>query len=195
VSSLAVVIIGCIAGLYILTVADAVNWIVSGLWGGYAGANVLKWYWWRLNGFGYFWGMITGIASALALLALEGIDPLHAFPFILLISLIGSVAGSLLTRPESEDVLVNFYIRTRPWGWWGPVRQAATQADPDFQPNRNFGWDLFNVLVGIVWQTSFVALPIYVVIHKWPSAAACAAVILVTSAILKHTWYDRLEAY
>jgi Na+(H+)/acetate symporter ActP len=30
-------------------------------------SNVLKWYWWRFNGYGYFWGMVTGIASALGL--------------------------------------------------------------------------------------------------------------------------------
>jgi len=29
-----------------------VVWIVSGLWGGYTAANVLKWYWWRFNGYG-----------------------------------------------------------------------------------------------------------------------------------------------
>jgi Na+/proline symporter len=194
-SSLAVVIVGSIAGLFIMTVDDAVQWIVNGLWGGYAGANVLKWYWWRLNGFGYFWGMISGIASALALLALPGVDSLQAFPIILLISLVGSVVGSLLTRPESEDVLVDFYSRTRPWGWWGPVRDATLRRDPNFQPNRNFAWDALNVLIGVVWQTAFVALPIYVVIHHWNEAAICLAVTLVTSAILKRTWYDRLEAY
>ena len=26
------------------------NWIVSGLWVGYAAPNMLKWHWWRLNG-------------------------------------------------------------------------------------------------------------------------------------------------
>jgi hypothetical protein len=61
-------------------------------------------------------------------------------------------------------------------------------------PNREFRWDAFNVLVGVIWQTSFVALPIYVVIHHWKEAAICLAIIAVTSAILKHTWYDRLEA-
>jgi solute:Na+ symporter, SSS family len=194
-SSLVVVVVGSVAGLFILTVDDAVKWIVNGLWGGYAGANVLKWYWWRLNGFGYFWGMISGIASALALLALPGVDALYAFPVILLISVGGSIAGSLLTKPESGDVLVNFYVRTRPWGWWGPVRDAAIRNDPNFQPNQNFVWDAFNVVVGIVWQTALVALPIYVVIHEWRSAAVCATMILVTSGILKRTWYDRLENY
>jgi Na+/proline symporter len=194
ISSLAVVVVGCLAGLYIMSVADAVDWIVNGLWGGYAGANILKWHWWRLNGFGYFWGMITGIAGAMALLALPGVQPLEAFPAILLISLCGCVAGSLLTKPQSTDELVNFYVRTRPWGWWRPIREAALQREPDFQPNRDFVWDVSNVVIGIVWQTAFVALPIYVVIHQWRAAGVCLAIIAVTSAILKFSWYDRLES-
>ena len=40
-------------------------WIVGALYGGYVMANVLKWYWWRFNGYGYFWGMMTGIISAM----------------------------------------------------------------------------------------------------------------------------------
>jgi Na+/proline symporter len=193
VASLAVVIVGCVAGLFIESVAGAVDWIVSGLWGGYAGANILKWYWWRLNGFGYFWGMITGIGGALVLLTLPNVQPLEAFPAILLISLVGCVVGSLLTSPQNGEDLVHFYVRTRPWGWWGPIRDAALRNNPGFQPNRDFGRDMSNVVIGIVWQTAFVALPIYVVIHQWRAAAACLVIITVTSAVLKYTWYDRLE--
>ena len=38
-------------------------WIVGALYGGYVMANVLKWYWWRFNGYGYFWGMVSGIGG------------------------------------------------------------------------------------------------------------------------------------
>jgi hypothetical protein len=120
---------------------------------------------------------------------------LMAFPMLLVISLVGTVVGTYLTPPEREEVLVDFYVRTRPWGWWGPIRAAALRRDPAFQPNRNFGWDVFNIVIGMVWQTAFVALPIYFVIHHWSGAAICAAIILVTSAILKRTWYGRLESY
>ena len=65
--------------------------------------------------------------------------------------------------------------------------------DPEFQPNRDFGLDVFNVIVGVIWQTSFVALPIYVVIRQWHEVMICLAIIAVTSAILKRTWYDRLQ--
>jgi Na+/proline symporter len=216
-ASLAVVIAGCAAGFYIPNVAKAVNWIVSGLWVGYAAPNILKWHWWRLNGYGYFWGMIVGIGGALLsaffptvkywlafpMLSLVSIwqnDPniahdldLMAFPMLFLVSLLSTLAGTLFTSRTDESKLMRFYTRTRPWGSWAPIQAAALRIDPSFKPNRDFGWDALNVLIGIVWQTAFVALPIYVVIHQWRAAGLCLALIAVTSAILKFTWYDRLE--
>jgi Na+/proline symporter len=217
-ASIAVVVAGCTAGLFIPRVADATHWIVSGLWVGYAAPNVLKWHWWRLNGIGYFWGMVVGIGGAvliaiypdfrlwmawpsLATISVWTDAPISsfdlnllAFPMLFLISLAATLAGTWLTRKEDETVLVDFYTRTRPWGCWAPIRDAALRRDPNFEPNRDFPRDAFNVLVGVIWQTAFVALPIYVVIQAWRPSAVCAAIILVTSAILKRTWYDRLEA-
>ena len=95
-------------------------------------------------------------------------DPVWAFPFLFAVSLVATIAGSLLTKAEHESVLLDFYTRTRPWGWWGPIRDAALRRDPKFQPNRDFPRDAFNVVVGVIWQTAFVALPIYVVIQDWP---------------------------
>jgi Na+/proline symporter len=217
VASIVVVIAGCAAGFLIPSVATATNWIVSGLWVGYAAPNVLKWHWWRINGLGYFWGMITGIGGAvvialsatvkywmafpsLLLISLWSDAPassfelnLMAFPMLLLVSLTATLAGTLLSKTEEESVLVDFYTRTRPWGWWGPIHQAAVRRDPQFQANRDFARDMFNVVVGIVWQTAFVALPIYVVIRDWHAAGTCLAIIVATSTILKRTWYDRLQ--
>ena len=63
---------------------------MSGLWGGYTAANVLKWYWWRLNGYGFFVGMLVGMIGALAMPALlrpavsrrsaPDVFPLYSFP-------------------------------------------------------------------------------------------------------------------
>jgi solute:Na+ symporter, SSS family len=120
---------------------------------------------------------------------------LMAFPVVLAISLFGTLIGSLLTRPQEESTLLGFYTRTRPWGWWAPIRDVAVRQDPQFRPNGDFAIDAFNVLIGIVWQTAFVAMPIYAAIHHWKEAAICLVIIAATSGILKRSWYDRLEAY
>jgi SSS family solute:Na+ symporter len=193
-ASFAVVAAGCAAGYFTPSVAKATDWIVSGLWGGYAAANILKWHWHRFNGYGYFWGMITGIGGALTLFALPEVRPLFAFPLLLLVSAIGSVVGSLLTNPQDPVTLINFYVRTRPWGFWGPIERAAAEHDPSVRPNCDFGRDMFNVLIGVIWQTAFMALPIYVVIKDWREAGLSAAIIALTSVVLKFSWYDRLES-
>ena len=55
----------CILGFFAKDVNSILQWIVSGLYGGYIAANVFKWYWWRFNANGFFWGMVAGIAGAL----------------------------------------------------------------------------------------------------------------------------------
>jgi Na+/proline symporter len=208
-SSFVVVLLGVLIGWYVTSVNSVVLWIVSGLWGGYTASNVLKWYWWRFNGFGYFWGMITGIGSALVLAfpglldklpivqSLEAKYPVNLevaviFPLVLVLSLIGCLLGTLLTKPESDEVLMDFYRRVRPWGFWGPVLKKVLAEDPNFKRNKDFFRDMFNIAVGIVWQISLVALPLYVVIQEWDRVAITLGVILVTSLILKLTWFNHL---
>jgi solute:Na+ symporter, SSS family len=206
-ASFAVVVIGVAIGWKVTSVNAVVVWIVSGLWGGYTASNVLKWYWWRFNGYGYFWGMITGIASALGMPSLVvhmpflqhllatysiNLDVVIIFPIVVTISLIGCLLGTLLTKPGDEEVLKDFYRRVRPWGFWGPVLKKVLAEDPSFKRNKDFSRDMFNIAVGIVWQVALVALPLYIVIHECERAAIALATILGTSAILKFTWYDHL---
>ena len=116
------------------------------------------------------------------------------FPLVLILSLIGCLAGTLLTKPEDDAVLKDFYRRVRPWGFWGPVLRKVLAEDPGFKRNPDFARDMFNIVVGIVWQIALVVLPLYVVISEFERAAITLFLILATSAILKFTWYDHLAA-
>jgi Na+/proline symporter len=194
VAAFGVVVLGISIGWFVGSIDAVIKWIVSALWGGYTASNVLKWYWWRFNGFGYFWGMVAGMGAAMIVpVALPQVSALNAFPLILVLSLAGCLLGTLLTPPESEEVLKSFYRRVRPWGFWGPIRDAVIREDPSFRPNPDFLRDMGNVVVGIAWQTSLVAFPVYVVVRRYDHAMIALAVILLTSAILKFTWYDHLK--
>jgi len=198
-ASLGVVVLGVTVGWFVDSINQVIQWITAALWGGYTASNVLKWYWWRFNGFGYFWGMVTGIGASLLLaaaqaLSLTGISALNAFPLILLVSLVGCFAGTLLTPAEDDEVLMAFYRKVRPWGFWGPVLAKVKAEDPAFEPNGDFWRDMFNVVVGITWQTSLVLVPILLVIRKWNALMIAGAVVAACSVILKLTWYDNLDA-
>lgn len=204
--SIIFVLTGTCVGLFLSSIDNFVNWITAGLYGGYTAANVVKWYWWRMNGYGYFYGMLAGIAFALILglphaqLAAIGVplwllNPLNAFPFFFLACIAAVVIGSLTTRPTDMSTLGKFYLRTRPWGFWKPVREALAAEGRTVSKNRDFGRDMVNVAVGIVWQTALIALPVFLVLRHWTGTVLSLLIVVVTAVFLKRNWYDRLQDY
>jgi len=195
-SSVAVVVIGTGLGFFVGSLNEIVGWIVSALYGGYTASNLLKWYWWRFNAYGYFWGMVAGIAGSMIVpLLMRGIPPIYGFPVILALSLAGCIAGTLLTPPDDDAVLENFYLRVRPWGVWKPVHDRLALKHPGLVANSAFRRDMFNVVVGIVWQTALTATGIFIVLRDLRGLAVAGGLVVVAMGILKRTWYDRLEDY
>ncbi|TWT47528.1 sodium:solute symporter family protein [Botrimarina hoheduenensis] len=205
--SIAVVIIGTIFGFFVENLKDIVNWIVAALFGGYTAANLLKWHWWRFNGWGYFFGMAAGIVAALVFAVLFGTvyrdvptlfgleKNLAVFPIVLGSSLIGCFAGTLLTPPDSPKVLDEFYLRVRPWGFWGPVQRRVALQHPAATPNTDAARDLTNVAVGIAWQTALTLVGMYLVLKDYGNLTIALVTVVVCTVWLKFRWYDRLQDY
>jgi Na+/proline symporter len=189
-----VVLVGVAFGYMATSIGKVTMWLVAGLYGGYLAPNVLKWYWWRLNGFGYFAGMIAGVLSALLFPVLfKEMTAINSFPFILVISGTASILTSLLTKAEDQAILKHFYKTVRPWGFWGPVCRAVLKEDPSFKPNGNFKRDMVNIVVGIAWQVSLAIIPIFFVIRQYSQMWIAIAVTAVTSIFLHFNWYRKLE--
>jgi len=192
-AGLLMVAISVVFGFFAKDVNDVLQWIVSGLYGSYVAANVLKWYWWRFNGNGFFWGMIGGLVPALTFRYIfVGVLDLYTFPLMLLISVIACLIGTYTAPPVDEDVLKKFYKTVKPWGFWKPIHQKVVAEDPDFKKNSNFKKDAFNVVIGIIWQTALVIFPIYLVLMDTVPLSISMAIAAITTIILKKTWFDKL---
>jgi Na+/proline symporter len=193
-----VVTIGVILGFFVKDVNSVLQWIVAALYGGYIAANCFKWYWWRFNANGFFWGMLAGILSALALIILKyfgvvsGLD-LYYWPLLFLVSIVGCLAGTYAAPPADAEVLKKFYKTVKPWGFWHPVHKQVLLEDPTFQPNRRFKLDMFNVALGIIAQCCLTILPMYVVLWLKLPLLITIGILLVIVLILKRTWWNKLE--
>ncbi len=193
-ASFAVVVTGIIFGFFISSINDVFIWITGALFGGYAVSNVLKWVWWRFNGYGFFWGMVSGLAASLILpKAMPDASFLTTFPIIFSISTLGSFLGCFLTKPEDDDILIRFYKNVRPWGFWKPVYKKLIEIDPGFKRNTAFGRDMLNSLVGIIWQMSLTVMPVALVIREYSMMWTFVGIFVITSVILKFNWFDKLE--
>lgn len=187
------VAISIVFGFFAKDVNDVLQWIVGGLYGSYVAANVLKWYWWRFNGNGFFFGMVGGLIPALTFrFIFPGVLDTYTFPLMLLIAIVACLVGTYTAPPVDEKILMDFYRNVKPWGFWKPVRDKVVALDPAFAENKNFRKDMFNVLIGIIWQTALVVMPIYFVLMDVVPLFMSIGIAAVSTLILKKTWFDKL---
>lgn len=188
-----VVALGVFLGFLAKDVNNILQWIVGGLYGGYVAANCLKWYWWRFNANGFFWGMMVGVCAALLMPYVTTGLPLYWWPLLFILSLAGCFIGTYTAAPTDTEVLKSFYKNVRPWGFWKPIHDLVSAEDPAFAGNKNFKLDMFNVVIGIIGQLCFTLLPMYFILKMqtplWLTIAAIVAIVL----ILRKTWWQKLE--
>tara|TARA_R110000868_G_scaffold29813_3_gene110688 strand:+ start:6020 stop:7897 length:1878 start_codon:yes stop_codon:yes gene_type:complete len=209
IASFIVVGLGVFMGFFADSINSLTLWITSSLFGGYVAANFLKWIWWRFNGWGYFWGMFAGLVVAslqfimdqnkgnfsedTLLYTLSEMQAIYLFPIIFIFSVLGCLLGTFLTKPTDISVLKSFYSNVRPWGFWKPVYEAIKNEEPSFAPNNDFKKDMLNCLIGMVWQSSMIVLPIFLLIRDYPKTLVSLVVFIMTSIILKYTWLDKVR--
>jgi Na+/proline symporter len=209
VASFIVVGMGVFMGFFADSINSLTLWITSALFGGYVAANFLKWIWWRFNGWGYFWGMLAGLIVASLQFVLDQnkgnfledslfyelshVHAIYLFPIIFIVSVLGSFLGTYFTQPTNMEVLKSFYKDVRPWGWWKPVLNELKKEDSTIEKNSEFWTDMFNCFIGILWQSSMIVLPIFLMIRDYPKTLIALLVFLITSIILKFTWLGKVR--
>ena len=185
--------VGIVLGFFAKDVNSILQWIVGALYGGYIASNMLKWYWWRFNANGFYWGMVAGIVAALVFPFIFTGLPLYNWPLLFLISIIGCVAGTYSAPPTDKHILKNFYKQVRPWGFWKPVHEMVVADDPGFVANKRFKLDMFNIVLGIIGQLCLTILPMYFIL--WMKLPLLVTIIMlgIIAFILKKTWWNKLE--
>ncbi|WP_113638682.1 sodium:solute symporter family protein [Nubsella zeaxanthinifaciens] len=190
-----VVVVAAGIGFGFLTkdVNNILQWIVGGLYGGYVAANCLKWYWWRFNAHGFFWGMTVGVGAALLMPYVTTGLPLYWWPLLFALSLAGCLIGTYTAPATDTAVLKSFYATVKPWGFWQPIHQLVAKENPSFKANKNFKLDMFNVALGIIAQLCLTILPMYLITGMYSPLWLTLLILAVIVTILKRTWWNRLE--
>jgi SSS family solute:Na+ symporter len=157
-----VILVCCAAVVAALLTSIKSGWeFVLELGAGTGIIYLLRWYWWRINA----WSEISAMASAMVVsLSLRGWLYLAdknvvAPPFsgsgpvifaksaltTTVITMVVSLSVTMLTQPESNDVLLRFYRKVRPdVRGWKPVALLA----PEIMPTRDLGRNLIAWVLG-----------------------------------------------
>ncbi len=193
-ASIAIVVLGLGFMLLIRNINEIWGWITSSLGAGMLIPTMARWYWWRMNGYGFAAGTIAGMAVAiLQKIFLPGIPEYYAFIIASTASLFGMVVGTYMAPPTDDSVLFEFYKRTRPFGFWKPIRrkmnpQVLAQVDKE---NRR---DIISTFFAVPWQIILFLTGMAIVIKRWDEFLWLFTLLVILSTALYFNWFRHLSS-
>lgn len=108
---------------------------------------VLRWFWWRINAKTELVALVVCVSCALFfrfwdVTAGAGADG-SALRLLLIVCCVATatIATAWFTEPEPNEHLVNFFLKVRPPGLWGPIRKQIGRPIDD-----GFRWTIFREL-------------------------------------------------
>jgi solute:Na+ symporter, SSS family len=196
-SRMATVAIVAVSMLFTLTVKninEIWGFFTMGIMAGLFIPLVVRWFWWRLNGWGFAAGTGAGLTVALTLkVALpSGIPEFVPFLLVSLSALGILILVTLLTEQTDPAVLDNFYQKTRPFGFWGPMRAKLAPAVVS-RIRRENRRDILATPIAVCWQLSLFLTLMTVIVQRWDHFVLLLFVLLATSVGLYYAWFRRLS--
>ena len=197
-ASVVIVVVGMLFSYQIKNINEIWGWLTLGLGAGLSIPLVLRWYWWRFNGYGFAVGTAAGMLAAIVTKALivKNIDSQFqeyaSFLIPSISSLLGCIIGTFTTEPTDLQVIDNFYKVTRPFGFWGIVRKNLPANIQQKIQNENRR-DILSTLIAIPWQLTLFMLGITFMMKRWDIFGTLLAVFIVLSIALYFTWFKHLS--
>jgi solute:Na+ symporter, SSS family len=198
-ASVVIVILGILFSSQLKDINDIWGWLTLGLGAGLAIPLLLRWYWWRFNGYGFAIGTLAGMVAAVvskAAITPNLTNPQYQEYILFLVpslcSLIGCIAGTLLTPPTEFSVMANFYQITRPFGFWGQVREnfpSNLQAKITTENRR----DILATVIALPWQLALFLMGMMAMMKRWDNFGVLLLAFILLSIGLYFTWFRHLD--
>jgi Na+/proline symporter len=195
VATFLLVLAGVGIGFRATSIAQIWSWIMMALGAGGVIPNVLRWYWWRMNGWGYAFGTLGGILLSLVALFFPDTPAYYVFPLICVASLAATIAVSLATKSTDSEILVTFYRSVRPFGLWRPIAAKAGLSDDEVSSgSESVSLTIVNILLGMLAIMGLYLFPMYLVGHSYLWSMLWLGLAIAAALALKYTWYPFLPA-
>ena len=192
-SSLVIVAIALLFSLTISNINEIWGWITMGIGAGMFIPQVIRWYWWRFNGYGFAIGTVFGMVSAIMTkIFASNIAEYNSFLIASGCSLIGCLLGTFFTNPTEKTVLVNFYKITRPFGFWNQVRSNLDTSivAKINQENRR---DIIAIFFAVPWQIVLFLTGMMIVLKQWTNFISLFGILIILSFGLYWFWFRHLS--
>ena len=192
-ASVGIVLLALLFSLTISNINEIWGWITMGIGAGMFIPQVIRWYWWRFNGYGFAIGTAVGMTAAVLTKTFAG--PIPEYTSFLIASgssLAGCILGTLLTPATENNVLENFYRVTRPFGFWSHIRNSLPKAVQS-KVNQENRRDIIATFFAVPWQVVLFLTGMMIVMKQWTNVLNLGFLLILLSAGLYWFWFRHLS--
>ena len=192
-SSLVIVAIALLFSLTISNINEIWGWITMGIGAGMFIPQVIRWYWWRFNGYGFAVGTIFGMVAVILTKIFSGqIAEYNSFLIASGSSLLGCILGTLFSKPTDEKTLLNFYKITRPFGFWNRIRSKLDEGIVT-EINKENRRDIISIFFAVPWQITLFLAGMMIVLKQWSNFFILLSIFSFLSIGLYWFWFRHLS--
>lgn len=192
-ASVIIVILGLFFSLFIKNINEIWGWITMSIGAGLMIPMLVRWYWWRLNGYGFAIGTAAGMVAAVIQKAAFPWAPEYVqFIFVSAVSFISMVIGTYVTPATEKSVLIDFYKRTRPFGFWGDIKNTI----PDHirqQLNAENRRDRISIAFAVPFQLVLFLTTMTIVFQRWDNLLYLGILLIFLAIGLYYFWFRHLS--
>ena len=192
-ASVILVLTGLFFTLTISSINEIWGWTLMSLGAGLFLPLLARWYWWRMNGYGFAAGCAVGMLAAIVQrIVAPDIPDYYAFIATTLSSLVGMIAGTYLSKPTDDNVLFEFYKITRPFGFWGPIKKRLSSdiLDQIDEENRR---DKVSTFFAVPWQVVLFLTGMALMMKRWDQFGWLVVILIGLSVGLYFNWFRHLS--
>lgn len=192
-ASIIIVLLGLGLTVNIKSINEIWGWLTMGLGAGMVVPLLVRWYWWRMNGYGFTAGTIFGMGTAIVqkLFYPEATEYL-SFAILLVSSFTATIVATLLTEQTSKETLTNFYKTTRPFGFWKPIKSSLPD-EKKTQINSENRRDIIAISFALPWQMVLFLTGMTVILRRMDLFIYLFVLLILLSIGLYYFWFRHLS--
>ncbi|MFH5833358.1 sodium:solute symporter family protein [Halalkalibaculum sp. DA3122] len=206
VGRISTVVLMIVAGALALLLRDALDsfQIILQIGAGTGLLFIMRWFWWRINAGSEIAAMFISFAVAMYFQfahVYTGLPELTSWQELIVgivITTIGWVSVTFLTRPTDEETLVNFCKIARPGGpGWKRVVNKAKAEGKDVEPLEDEAWrvpqGMLCMVLGCIAVYGALFATGYWIYGRWMLAGIITVVAIAASGFLYKAWRKLIE--
>ncbi len=192
-ASVIIVLLGLGLTINIKSINEIWGWLTMGLGAGMVVPLLVRWYWWRMNGYGFTAGTVFGMGTAIVqkLFYPEATEYM-SFAILLVSSFSVTIIVTLLTEQTSKATLVNFYKTSRPFGFWKPIKSLLPD-EKKTQINSENRRDIIAISFALPWQIVLFLTGMTLILRRFDLFIYLFVLLIFLSAGLYYFWFRHLS--